>query len=108
MSGGVAFAASQIGTKNIAADAVTTPKIAPGAVTAKRHADRSVRKWQLQGPVYFTVRGPCRADSRIAGWLITSIGAAQIVRGIQTIADPRRLNSLAANSGRRARIGWNG
>jgi hypothetical protein len=81
MSGGVAFGASQIGTKNIAADAVTSPKIAPGAVTAKRHADRSVRKWQLQGPVYFTVRGraePIRGSrggsSRQSGALRSSGG----------------------------------
>ncbi|HET6831108.1 MAG TPA: hypothetical protein VFH44_07140 [Solirubrobacterales bacterium] len=47
LGGGVAVAASQIGTKNIMADAVTTPKIAPGAVTAKRLADSAVRGRQL-------------------------------------------------------------
>jgi len=47
LSGGVAVAASQIGTSEIKAGAVTTHKIAPGAVTAKRLADHAIRGRQL-------------------------------------------------------------
>ncbi len=47
IGGGAAFAAAQIGTRQIEANAVTTGKIAPGSVTSKRLARHAVRTKHL-------------------------------------------------------------
>jgi hypothetical protein len=47
LSGGIAFAASKIGTRSIERDAVTTSRIAPRAVTGKRLALDAVRSKQI-------------------------------------------------------------